>query len=184
MGTGYLMVKTSMAEDAVPVQGAIVVVKDDSGRTLYTQKTNASGETEKMALPAPDKYLSLDPNYYGVPYSTYRVEISAPGFVSEIINGVQILDTEEAVQMVDMHPVMKGEEPVHVVDIEPHVLVSNEPHEQQGPSEFLAGRALQRVIIPDFITVHLGHYTSNARNVRVPFPLYVKNMMCIKSQTA
>ena len=184
MGQGYLMVRTSMANDALPIEGAVVTIKDDSGKTLYTKETNASGETEPVALYAPDKELSLDVNYTGVPYSTYRVEVTHPGFVAEIFTGVQIFDTEEAVLIVDMHPLLEGMEPVHITEIPPHQLVTGELRAQQAPTAPIAGRILQRVIIPDFITVHLGHYTANARNVRVPFPLYVKNMMYTKRQTA
>src|SRR5262249_25149749 len=35
---------------------------------------------------------------------------------------------------------------------------------------------MPRVIIPEFITVHLGRYNQSARNIRVPFPLYIKNV--------
>lgn len=31
-------------------------------------------------------------------------------------------------------------------------------------------------VIPDYITVHLGTPNSNARNVRVPFTDYIKNV--------
>lgn len=30
--------------------------------------------------------------------------------------------------------------------------------------------------VPEYITVHLGTPSSNARNVRVPFPEYIKNV--------
>jgi len=176
MGQGYLIVRASMANDVLPVQDAVVTVRDDSGQILYTLKTDTSGETEAVALCAPDRALSLDPGFFGVPYSTYQVELQADGFVTEVINGVQILDGEEAVEQVDMHPLIPGENEVHILDIEPHVQVLNEPRYQRGPIEPLAGRAMQRVFIPEIITVHLGHYTASARNIQVPFPLYIKNV--------
>ena len=40
------------------------------------------------------------------------------------------------------------------------------------------------VVIPEFITVHLGSPNANARNVRVRFRDYIVNMMCIKHRTA
>ena len=175
MGQGYLTVKASMANEAVPLEGASVVIKDAGGNTLYTLTTDTSGKTAAVALPAPDRAYTLDPGYRGETYSTYRVEVRAPGFVTEIINGVQIFDTQEALEEVEMHPGLAGERTEHIIDIPPHKQMLREPFEQQGRM-YRAGRAMQRVIIPDFITVHLGRYDQAARNIRVPFPLYVKNV--------
>lgn len=182
MGTGYLTVKTSVAKDAVPVKNARVVVKTKDGQVLYVLKTDISGRTKTVRLYAPDKALSLDPNYFGVPYSNYRVEVCVPGYITEIINGVQIFDTIEAIQQVDMHPTLSGEAPVHVINITPNGQVRNAPSDQQGPGEFspigIAPFVLPFVIIPNTITVHLGRYNVSARNIQVPFPLYVKNVAC------
>ncbi|MCL2014179.1 MAG: peptidoglycan-binding protein [Oscillospiraceae bacterium] len=177
MGLGYLIVKTGMANGAVPIKGAKIVISGGEGEVLYTLKTDDSGKTERTALSAPDKNLSLDPNYLGPTYSVCQVEASAPGFITEIINGVQIFDTETAMQEVEMHPVLKDENSVHVTNITPHEQVLSIQKNQEGPSALLSGRTMRRVIVPDFITVHLGHFTNaGARNVRVPFPLYIKNV--------
>ncbi|MCL2512997.1 MAG: peptidoglycan-binding protein, partial [Oscillospiraceae bacterium] len=133
--------------------------------------------TETVPLYAPDKSLTLNPDYTGDAYSVYRVEVSFPGFVTEIINGVQIFDAVEALQEVEMHPVTGGGDRDHVTNIPPHQQVLNTPRNRQDPPSDPPGRILHRVIIPDFITVHLGRYNdANARNIRVPFPLYVKNV--------
>ena len=204
MGSGYLKVRVSEANEAIPIEGADVIIKDMSGQILYKLKTDASGVTETVLLYAPDKINTMNPNNIGPKYSIYRVEVYHPGFVSEIINGVQIFDTIESEQNVEMHPFIQGGPTVHVTNIPPHGQVLQLPRNQIGPPEGpatfsetgaavnpaaalsaapeavpearLAGRTMQRVIIPDFITVHLGRYNVAARNIRVPFPLYIKNV--------
>ncbi|MDR0287866.1 MAG: peptidoglycan-binding protein [Clostridiales bacterium] len=177
MGLGYLIVKTSMANDAIPIKGANVVIKDTNGNILHTLTTDISGKTEKVQLFAPDKIYDQDPCYKGATYSTYRVEVNYPGYITEIINGVQIFDTIESLEPVNMHPIINGENTEHVIDIPPHKQILDPPFNQQGPIGLSISRVLQRVIIPEYITVHLGRYTdTSARNVRVPFPFYVKNV--------
>jgi len=184
MGSGYLTIKASMENDTVPIEGADVLIQDANKRTLYTLKTDASGKTEPVMLYAPDKIYSLNPNYNGMPYSTYRVKVSHPGFVNEIVNGVQIFDTVESLQNLNMTPLVQGENPNHVINIPPHRQVLRMPQSQPGLISRTAGRASERVIIPDFITVHLGKYNQSARNIRVPFPLYIKNVKYKNNQTA
>ena len=178
MGTGTLIVKADLANDAVPIEGADVAVIGKDGKLLYKLKTDSSGVSETAALAAPDKAYSLDPDYQGIPYSTCRVRVSAPGFITEIINGVQIFDTVESVQEVELRPLLSSGETENVIDITPRNQVPRPPRVQEAQADPPAGVvALPRVIIPDFITVHLGSYTNaSARNIRVPFPLYVKNV--------
>jgi len=184
MGSGSLAVTTYLAHESAPIANATVVIRDINGKTLYTLKTDKSGLSDTVSLYAPDKAHTLDPDYSGAYYSTYQVEVSKPGFITEIIKGVQVFDTEKALQQVEMHPVIKGENEVHVTEIPPHQQVLSAPRNQQGPSERAAGNISGRVIIPDYITVHLGKYNVTARNIRVPFPLYIKNMIYTKHQTS
>ena len=123
MEVGYLRVKTIMARGAVPIGGAEVIVKDDFGNTLHRAYTNNAGETESLMLYAPDKNLSLCEGFLGVPYATYRVEVRAEGFVTEIRNGVQIFDTMEALEEIYMTPNFLGLDLIHEIDIPPHKLV-------------------------------------------------------------
>lgn len=177
MGIGYFMVKASTANDAVPVQNATVVIRDDAGRVLHTLKTDAAGETERVPLYTPDAVHDLDPNYRGAYYSTVQAEVSAPNFNTNLYNGVQIFDGVEAIEPADMQPVLPGQRPMtRVYNIPPHGLTLNTPRNQQGPLGIPAGSYLPRVIIPEYITVHLGRYNAAARNVRVRFPDYVKNV--------
>ena len=186
MGQGYLTVKVSIADEALPVEGAAVLIKNGTGQTLFTLQTDSSGLAGPVALYAPDQIHSLDPEYTGAYYAVYQVEVTKTGYVTEIIRGVQIFDGVGAWQEVEMHPVISGGDTVHITEIPPHKQVLRPPWDQQGPPESAPGRArvLSRVIIPDAITVHLGRYNdASARNIRVPFPLYIKNLSYTNRQT-
>ena len=191
MGLGYLTVKTNMANGAVPLPNANITIKDENGRNLYSMKTDESGETKSVMLYAPDKMLTLLPYYDQAPYSVYQVEVQTPGYVSVIIKGVQIFDTIQAIQDVELSPMIEGDRD-QVIVITPHeqVLTSPRNGQEQPAIQAMATqgsvenfqaisepeRTLQRVIIPDFITVHLGRFDVDARNIRVPFPVYIKNV--------
>ena len=174
MGACYFTVKVSTANDAAPVNNADVLIKNTNGEILFRLKTDASGRTEPVSLSTPDKILTMDPNYGAPPYSVCRVEVNAPGFVPEVINGVQLFDGVDAVEEVDMHPDWEAHDPINIINIPPHKQVLSEPFDQHGTNQ--TARVMPRVIIPEFITVHLGRYNVSARNIRVPFPLYIKNV--------
>ena len=178
MGTGYLTVIANMANNSVPVVGAEVLVKDNAGNVMHRLITDESGKTQEVSLFAPDKINTFNPFYKGDYYSTYRVDIKAPGLVSEIINGVQIFDGIHSVEESDMLPITTGTPSYNIINIPAHELsyVPGRKQSVRRPPDPPASPRRQ-VIIPDFITVHLGRYDNpSARNIRVPFPLYVKNV--------
>jgi hypothetical protein len=151
MGTGYLRVKAVMADDAMPVADADVVITDNYGRVVSRLKTGVSGETGDAALYAPDRYLTLAPNFAGVPYSTYRVEVSAPGLITEIRNYVQIFDTIKDVLNVEMSPALPGLFPIHEVDIPPHSLLLAHTPTAGGAGRFEGAHGIP-VYIPVFLS--------------------------------
>ena len=177
MGTGFLEVVTTTAYDGLPIAGAQVTIL--SGETvLYELVTDESGLTETVALEAPPVELTLDVNFEGIPYSVCDVLVQAEGFVTVRIHDVEILDTETSILPVHMTPVMEGEENQEIF-IPPHNLVTGGverrmevPTEETIPD---TPRVLSEVIVPEFITVHLGRPDRPARNVRVPFIYYIKN---------
>jgi hypothetical protein len=155
MGSGYLRVKAVMADGAMPVEGAEVVIKDSYGRVLYRLKTGASGETEDMALNAPDKSLTMAPGFTGVPYSVYRVEVRAPGLITEIRNYVQIFDTIKDVLNIEMSPALPGSLPTHEIDIPPHSLLLAHPHAIDEAGSFESAQGVP-VYLPVFF-MNLGY---------------------------
>jgi len=173
MGTGFLEVVTSAAIGALPVPHARITVSQN-GNVLHTFNTDESGIGAAVPLSAPAVALTLDAEYMGTPYSQYDVQVEAPGFVTVILRGVEILDTETSILPVNMVPFLEGAQvEEHFVGV--HNLTSTEDRHMERPGPFTP-RILSEVIIPEFITVHLGRPDRVARNVRVPFPDYIKNV--------
>ena len=181
MGTGFLEVVTGTANGAMPVPNSKITIFNGDN-ILYKMTTNESGVSDIVPLGAPDVALTLDPNYNGIPYSICDVKAEAPGYATAIVHGVELLDTETTILPIDMHPAIEDNQ-VEEFFTPPHNLVSGEQGRNvEGPPEStptapgIAPFVLNEVVIPEFITVHLGRPDNpNARNVRVPFVYYIKN---------
>ena len=176
MGTGFLEVRTSTANGSLPVPNAHITVFNGEN-ILYEITTDESGIGKPLPLAAPAVSLTLDPNYMGVPYSICDVKAEAEGYATVIIHGVEILDTETSILPIDMVPSLENGTVIEH-NVNEHNLTSDENRRMDVPPPLTPprGRVLSEVIIPDFITVHLGRPDNpNARNVRVPFTYYIKN---------
>jgi len=178
MGKGNLLVQVTAAYQELPLKGAEVRVLKPDGTLLHQTTTDDNGNTDYMPLSAPDYQLTLDPDYRKPAYSVCNVEVRYKNYVAEHIHGVQIADGENKILPVVMHPYpAAGEEGgVENIYVPPLAVVYEEPYNKTGPLDSRIAGGLRGVIIPEYITVHLGH-TSNvsARNVRVRFADYVAN---------
>jgi len=193
MGTGYLTIQVLTGDDALPVANAHVTIKRPDGVPLYETTTDANGNTRLYALTAPDMKYTLDPYFLKPAYSVCDVDVSAAGFVTEHIHGVEIVDTQTTILPVNMHPLVDEPNPVtdNVIVIPPVGLLIPAENRQVGPpgeqtilsvgdppGDPPEPRALTEVIIPDYITVHLGQpANASARNIRVRFADYIKNVV-------
>lgn len=213
MGKGYLTIKLFLSDESKPVGNVTVLVNDpNNGKTLYTLTADENGITPKIALDAPDKETSLNPNSMMPRYSRYDVEVPAQkGEKRIIIHGVEIFDTETSILPIQMHPAIMGatqEENTDEIFI-PEKHGVDEDYRGQQSSQRNSRRSTQNamsvppdrmplpsnqfveafdyatptaavlaneVAIPTYITVHLGSPNASARNVRIPFADYVKNV--------
>ena len=167
MGTGYLKIITRAAGGTLPVSAAVTITDGDT--ILHNFLTNRSGIAEPVALEAPLKELSLDPESMEAPYSVYNVMAEAKGFKTVNIYGVMIFDTITSILHINMVPSENGE------TMELHLPA----HQLHDPSEQATKRLeppeiLQDISIPEYITVHLGLPESNARDVPIPLAHYIK----------
>ena len=213
MGIGYIKVEAHTADDALPVKNAHVQIRKSDGGILYETDTDANGSTEKFPLTAPDIELTLDP-YYGKPaYSICDVDVTASGYVTVHVHGVQIVDTQTAILPVKMLPLAREADPQTDRDIFLPPLGLLLPPDMRNPIGPLADERAQNqdeqtripgardtnfemqlsatanpdptttqassdIIIPEYITVHLGIPTNSAaRNLRVKFTDYIKNVV-------
>ena len=103
-GYGYLVVRASTARGAIPLEDALVEIYDygaefteGRGDVIGVYKTNASGLTEKIQLPAPPRSLSMSPGNGGS-YSTYNIRVSKDGYAPTSYINVPIFEGITAVQ--------------------------------------------------------------------------------------
>lgn len=176
MGTGNLIIQAMTAGDSLPIANAHVEIDRPDGTFLYETDSDANGNTNYIPLTAPDVQYTLDSNFTEPAYSVADVVVSAEGFVTDHIHGVEIVDTQRTILPVHMLPLTDA--PDHMTDrhiyLSPPGLLSTARYRKVDPPEM---RLPSGVVIPDFITVHLGAPTdASARNVRVPFPEYIKNV--------
>ena len=105
--TGFLIVQVSALQGAVPIINADVVVTREIGNETYLMwydVTDESGKTRKFELPAPPREMSEQPSNGGIPYSTYNIRVSAPGFYTITNEGAQVFGGQTSIASIDMVP--------------------------------------------------------------------------------
>ncbi len=107
-GIGRLVVNVTSGAGLFPVESATVVVSDAAsagGSEIAAVKTDESGKTPVLYLPAPDKEMSQAPQSDKTPEQTraqYTVTVSAPGYVTTVVEEISVFDDVTAIQKVDM----------------------------------------------------------------------------------
>ncbi len=176
MAIGYLLIQTRTAHDAVPLSGVQVRITDIDSNILYELTTDENGETPVIALNTIDKSFSQTPYYNGLPFTSYSVLAKNPGFNSLFVSDIPIYDGETAVLPVVLTPMQQTQRQsaTQTITIGKPAVAMRDTSEQEGT--YMEPRILRQVVIPNPITVHLGTPSSNAKNVQVSFPEYVKNV--------
>lgn len=176
MATGYLQVRIT-TQIILPVVNAQVLITEADTSLLLEQKTvytNSDGITEYIELETVEKNLSLNPDNATLPYRTYNLFVFAEGYILAEALGVNIFDGQTTLQWIDLlpRPVNYGSDfELDSRKEEPHKQYDVQSHAKEGEQ-----RVLERVVIPENITVHLGAPNSSARNVTVPFRTYLKSV--------
>ena len=186
MGKGYLKISLFVGDSVLPVKAMNVLIKDSRGNLLYDLTSDENGLTKEITLDAPNKENSTYPHSNKPYFSIYDVEVpSSKGYKKYIVHGVQIFDGETSILPVQLHPLIKdGTEKENTDEIYiPLEHGVDEMRERTQRSEPEGNeRTAQEVIlanevkIPEHITVHLGSPSAVARNIRVPFIDYIKNV--------
>ncbi|MBS7182960.1 MAG: peptidoglycan-binding protein [Eubacterium sp.] len=171
----------------VPIKDAKVIIRlprqpqdnqQNQVQTVEELNTDSSGQTQVVDLSAPPLSYSLDENNDIRPYTNYDVEIDAPGYETENIENVEILPESLAIQNVKMQK-SQGEQ-VENINIPPHTLYYEYPpkipedeiKDVNEPGEIV----LSRVVVPEYVVVHDGVPSSNARDYYVTYKDYIKNV--------
>ena len=183
---GELQVNVVDSENS-PIRDARVIIRKPRtlpeqpvvpSDTLEELETDVSGQTQIVDLDAPPLELSLNENNDLMPYANYDVEIEAPGYETENIENVEILPQSLAIQNVKLRR-LEGEATENIV-IGPHTLYYEYPpkipeddiKDMGEPGEIV----LSRVVVPEYVIVHDGTPSSNAKDYYVTYKDYIKNV--------
>ena len=172
-------VANPLSEARVDILG---VASDGTETQIESLVTDSSGETEQVALSAPNVELSLTPQNAIRPYTTYNLRISALDFDTVTVNGVEIFDQTHAIQdvkMVEQRQLFVPEPTT--INIKENTLWGDFPPkipeaEVKPLPEASGFVVLDEVVIPEFIVVHSGGPNSAGQDYWVPFKDYIKNV--------
>ena len=154
-------------------------IDGSAGNIIDELFTDSSGITEQISLASPPWEFSQAPTF-PKPYSEYIVRVSAYGFETVEISGIEIFDETVAIQNINMpYSVGMEEEDLH---IGPHTLWEEYPPKipedavKELPDE-TGYIVLPEPVVPEYIVVHDGDLNNTrAPNYWVPFTDYIKNV--------
>lgn len=180
---GKLRVTVNTALQNRPIQGALVSISysGDPTETIEQLRTNSSGQTEEIEVPAPPLEYSMAPNV-NQPYSEYTIKVEAEGYEVREISGSEIMSGETSNQPVVLEP-NTPETRFSDVVIPAHTLFGEYPEkipeDEIKPMNETGEIVLSRVVVPEYVVVHDGAVSdSTARNYYVRYRDYIKNVAC------
>ncbi|WP_235829589.1 peptidoglycan-binding protein [Clostridium nigeriense] len=184
MSFGKLQFILFVGEESLPVTDAeIIIINTDTAELVSNKvvKVDNDGKTKPISLYTYDKYLSEEPDVAIKPYKTYDAIILSNKFQNKYIKGIPIFSGVTSIQKVQMTPKVRGESSIDVIDIPPNALtlppsLLKKEKDFENLKSDASSKLLKDVVIPEYITVHLGTPTSYAENVTVPFTDYIKNV--------
>ncbi len=111
--TGMLAVQVFIADRAIPVEDANVIISKqlpEGGEELIRiLKTDASGTTETVELPAPPEANSLAPGN-SEKFYTYNIRVDRMGYYTVENMNVPVFAGNKSIQPVALIPLPDGEE--------------------------------------------------------------------------
>lgn len=179
--SGKLQVMVKSRRQNRPVAEAVVEISysgDPSG-SLEQLKTDNSGQTDTVNLPAPPLEYSMSPNE-NQPYSEYTIKVSAPGYAPVDVSGSEILSGEFSRQEILLDP-LTPEERFDDIVIPAHTLFGDYPPKipeaEIKPMDETGEIVLSRVVVPEYVIVHDGAIQdTTAKNYYVRYRDYIKNV--------
>ena len=178
---GSVVVNVVTSEN-IPIPGATVSISytGNPEEIIDEQKTDENGRVEEQDLPAPPIEWSLSESNIEQPYSEYTVQVSAEGFLSENVSGIQILAETNSTQSVKLRKITPQGQGDNIV-IPAHTLYGQYPEkipeDEIKPMEENPEIVLSRVVVPEYVVVHDGAPSdSTAKDFYVPYRDYIKNV--------
>ena len=112
--TGSLAVQVFASRAQLPVEGATVAVTrhGPAGKQelISLQETDRSGNTRPISIPTPDQDQSTRPGPLEQPFAQFSIWVEHPAYELMLMEDVQIFPGVESVQMVELSPLIRGEQ--------------------------------------------------------------------------
>lgn len=180
---GRLQINVTANVGLIPIQDASITISytGEPDSAIETLTTDSSGQTEAVTLNAPPLEYSLTPDS-PMPYSEYTLTVTAPGYESVTVSGVEVLPEVTAMQNIEMIPLETSQEESERIVIPDHTLYGDYPpkipEDEIKPIDESGEIVLSRVVIPEYIIVHDGVPSdSTAGNYYVRYRDYIKNVV-------
>lgn len=180
--TGQLQLQVNSVLGFVPIENATITISyaRDPDTIIEQVRTDSSGETANIDLPAPPIEYSMEP-VEQQPYSEYNLRIDAEGYDPVFISGTEILPDTLAIQPVRMEPIENQLVTENIV-IPEHTLYGvyppKIPEAEIKPVNESGEIVLSRVVIPEYVIVHDGvPEDASAPNYYVRYRDYIKNVV-------
>lgn len=165
-----------------PIRNATVSISytGEPDSTIEEGTTDMSGQLLERGLKTPPIEWSLNVENIRQPYAEYTINVSADGYESANISGIEVLADTTSIQNVSLNPIEPGEEGSNVV-IPGHTLYEEYPpkipESEVKPVDESGEIVLSRVVVPEFVIVHDGAPSdSTAQNYYVTYRDYIKNV--------
>ena len=107
-GYGQLIVSVNTAGGALPVENAVVTVKDTGGKIISVFFTDRNGRTPRLKLMAPPRENSESPNAPGPAFFNYNVDTDKEGYTSVRNIDVPVYSGVTSIQTVELIPLSEG----------------------------------------------------------------------------
>ena len=127
-GIGYILVQVYTADQAIPLADAnVIVTKPTEGgeELVRILKTDRSGRTEILGVPAPPAENSLTPDG-GERFYKYNIRVDYPGYYTMENLNVPVFEGQKSIQPMFMMPLLESEERGKVISV-----VEEEPFENE-----------------------------------------------------
>ena len=105
---GYISVAVKTAGGALPVENAVVRVKDGGGALIGVFFTDRDGKTPRLKVLAPPKANSESPGAASPPFYNYNVDTDKAGFISVRNVDVPVYPGVTSIQSVELIPLSEG----------------------------------------------------------------------------
>ncbi len=181
---GQLQINVTSTLGLIPIQDATVTISYTGVPDMAVEqlRTDSSGQTEVIELPAPPLEYSMEPEQANQPYSEYNIQVDAPGYESVMVSGTEILPDVTALQPIQMTPLETAPpDEEEVLVIPEHTLYGEYPpkipDDEIKPMDESGEIVLSRVVIPEYVIVHDGvPDDSTAPNYYIRYRDYIKNV--------